>query len=87
MIFRVNISSRQLERHTQYWDIAELTMEQYLITSDSMEVTSILDPDIFGEELFFVRSQARISTKKRLDMLALDKNGTRFSRKVYQMRR
>jgi len=75
MIFRVNVSSRQLERHTQYWDIAELTLEHYLITSDSMGVTSILDPDIFGEELFFVRSQARTTAKKRLDMLALDKNG------------
>lgn len=70
MIFKIKNTGR-LEKVTKYWDIKELELENYLVNNDEY----LLEEDIFGEELFFVKNQAITKDKKRADILALDKNG------------
>ncbi len=71
MIFKKN--GEQLEVYTEYWSPSEKEIEDLIISSSDKE-NLILKEDIFGEEFFFIGNQIIDKNRKRLDMIALDKN-------------
>ncbi len=74
MLFKINPSSSSLEQVRSNWPPYELELERYLITqadSDNSEMSAL----IFGEPLLLVSNQVHTSTKKRADILALDRYG------------
>lgn len=73
MLFKIIEKTHQLEPVTSTWNPAELELEKFLITSES-EVR-ILSESIFGEPLLLISNQVRTATKKRADLLAIDRNG------------
>jgi RecB family endonuclease NucS len=73
MLFKIIEKTHQLEPVTSTWNPAELELEKFLITSES-EVR-ILSESIFGEPLLLISNQVRTATKKRADILAIDRNG------------
>jgi hypothetical protein len=75
MLFEIDEAAKRLRKHTSFWAIGELELEDYLKTSDVQGNPNQLDPEVFGEELFFVKNQSRTRQGKRLDILALDRRG------------
>ena len=74
MLYHINDKSNQLELITSTWNPAELQLEKYLITSADSEAKMMAD-SIFGEPLLLLSNQVRTATKKRADILALDRYG------------
>lgn len=74
MLFRINQESKALECVQSNWCPRELELETYLITSADGGVR-ILSESVFGEPLLLVRNQVHTRTKKRADILALDRLG------------
>jgi len=54
--------------------LSELQVENYLISKEETEDT-VLNADIFKEDLLLIDNQTRTKDKKRADILALDKRG------------
>lgn len=74
MLFEVNEKSKILEPVSETWKVAELELEKYIISSQELGVPT-LNYSIFNEELLIINNQVRTKTKKRADILALDKMG------------
>jgi hypothetical protein len=74
MLFEVNSESATLEPVSDTWTVAELELERYLISTQEEGVPT-LNYSVFNEELLIVNNQVRTKTKKRADILALDKMG------------
>ena len=77
MIFKVNSNNKTLVSfESNYWRPTELEVEEYLTSvSEEDESTQIMLESVFGEPLLFVKKQVRTSTRKRADILALDRAG------------
>lgn len=56
------------------WIPKELELEKYLVTSADTDAP-VLDPSVFGEPLLLISNQVRTRTKKRADILAIDRVG------------
>jgi hypothetical protein len=74
MLYQINSRTNQLEPITSAWNPAELELEKYLITSAESDV-KVMAESIFGEPLLLISNQVRTATKKRADILALDRHG------------
>jgi hypothetical protein len=74
MLFKINQESKALEPIRSDWCPHELELERYLIASTDDGV-QMLSESVFGEPLLLVRNQVRTHTKKRADILALDRSG------------
>lgn len=68
------ITGNNLEKCSDTWLHRELDIEK-LIVSRVSEENPLLDEDIFGEELFYIKRQVVTSDKKRADIIALDRDG------------
>ncbi len=74
MLFKVDNESKKLKPVTDFWQISELELEKYILTSQDTDVQT-LNHSIFNEELLIISNQVRTKSKKRADILALDKMG------------
>lgn len=74
MLFKLNPQRETLERASSEWDLKELELEKYIITTAG-EGTHILSQEVFGEELLLIRNQASTRNRKKADLLSLDQNG------------
>lgn len=72
MLFEIDKNT--LSRIHSVWAPKELELEQYLITSTNTEAP-ILEPSVFGESLLLISNQVKTRSKKRADILALDRGG------------
>lgn len=68
------ISNDALARFHSSWVPKELELERYLITCTDTEAP-ILEPSVFGEPLLLISNQVKTRSKKRADILALDRGG------------
>lgn len=74
MLFEVDEKSQILEPVSETWKVSELELEKYIISSQELGVPT-LNYSIFNEELLIINNQVCTKTKKRADILALDKMG------------
>ena len=72
MLYKIDNDS--LVSFTSEWNPKELEIEKYIISSSDSEIPT-LDASIFGEPMLIIRNQVRTKTKKRADILALDRWG------------
>jgi hypothetical protein len=72
MLFEINKKSLFPVRSS--WVPKELELESYLITSADSEAP-VLDPSVFGEPLLLISNQVKTRSKKRADILAIDRGG------------
>jgi hypothetical protein len=72
MIF--SVKRLQLTTVTQQWVPKELELEKLIFSGRDAE-TEILNEAVFGEPLLKVKRQLRTPSRKRLDILALDRRG------------
>ncbi len=72
MLFEIN--NKALSPYHSSWVPKELELEEYLVTSADTEVP-ILDPSVFGEPLLLISNQVKTRSKKRADILAIDRGG------------
>jgi len=73
MLFRIKEKTNHLESVPSNWNPKELELESLLLAPEDGE--SILAESIFGEPLLLVSNQVRTATKKRAELLALDRQG------------
>lgn len=74
MLFSVDQKSGALRSVDPSWNPRELEIEKYLITREE-DGTPILAEAVFGEPLLLISNQVRTRSKKRADILALDRAG------------
>jgi len=74
VLFRIKEKSKSLESVHSSWCPGELDLESYLVTLADDGVR-VLSESVFGEPLLLVSNQVRTRTKKRADILALDRSG------------
>ncbi len=74
MLFEINEISEKLKPVHETWNIAELKLEKYILSSQE-DGTTTLNYNVFNEELLIINNQVRTRDKKRADILALDRNG------------
>lgn len=67
------IKNDKIQAFKSVWSPRELEVEEFILPSNTEE--HILQPSVFGEQLFLIRSQAKTKDKKRADILALDRFG------------
>lgn len=63
-----------IENYSSTWKPKEIELEKLLISAISKE-NPLLDEAIFGEPLLFLKNQKQTNSKKRADIVALDKDG------------
>lgn len=73
MLFEIK-KNGVIESHRSSWKPKELELERYIISSSDSDA-QILEPAIFGEPLLLVSNQVRTRSKKRADILGLDRGG------------
>lgn len=74
MLYEVNENTGSLKSVNSSWQPRELYIEKYIITKEEGD-TPILSEAVFGEPLLLVTNQVRTRSKKRADILALDRAG------------
>jgi RecB family endonuclease NucS len=74
MIFKVDRKSSEIKVYSASWTPKELEVEKFLLPERNSD-EHILNPEVFKEDLLFVKNQARTKRGKRADILALDKAG------------
>ena len=73
MLFKIDTND-QLVACNSSWNPKELDLERYIVNTADSE-TPFLSSRVFGEELLVVSNQVKTRTKKRADILAVDRNG------------
>ena len=74
MIFKVNMKTLEIKIYSTSWTPKELEVEKYILPEKNSD-EHILNPEVFKEDLFLVKNQARTNRGKRADILALDRAG------------
>jgi len=74
MLYEVDEISGILRSVKSSWVPRELDLEKYLITHEN-DGPSILSEAVFGEPLLLLSNQVRTRSKKRADILAMDRAG------------
>lgn len=72
MLFEIT-ENQTLKRYVSKWQPRELDIEKFLVSSDSEN--NILEASIFGEPLLIISNQVKTKSKKRADILAIDRYG------------
>ncbi|WP_339690270.1 hypothetical protein [uncultured Pseudoalteromonas sp.] len=80
MLFKIiSKDNKQVLEAVSSQSMGELQLEQLIMENQKGEnnnvTTQLLNEGIFGEELILLKNQVKIANGKRLDVLALDKNG------------
>ncbi|NMM41477.1 hypothetical protein [Pseudoalteromonas arctica] len=80
MLFKIiSKDNKQVLEAVNSQSMGELQLEQLIIENQRDEnnniTTQLLNEGIFGEELILLKNQVKVANGKRLDVLALDKNG------------
>lgn len=74
MLFEIK-KNGTIEAHRSAWiPPKELELEKYMISTSDSDVP-ILEPSIFGEPLLLISNQVKTRSKKRADILGLDRGG------------
>lgn len=64
----------KLKTLTGTWDVPELKLEELIVSLVDKKENRVLY-DILGEDLFYINKQIYTNTKKKADLLFIDKNG------------
>jgi hypothetical protein len=75
VLFKVSSDERSLSEVKSDWKPKELELESLLVALSDDASAQILAEAVFGEPLLLVSNQVRTRTKKRADILALDRAG------------
>ena len=75
MIYEYDSDTGKILQHRSVWHPKELELER-MILSDGGGESSTLNEAIFGEPLLLVSNQVRTRSRKRADILALDRNAS-----------
>ncbi|MBB1454599.1 hypothetical protein [Pseudoalteromonas sp. SG43-5] len=80
MLFKIiSKDNKQVLEAVNSQSMGELQLEQLIMENQKGEnnnvTTQLLNEGIFEEELILLKNQVKIANGKRLDVLALDKNG------------
>ena len=73
MIYEYDSKTSRISPHRSAWNPKELELERLKLTGESGE-DSVLNEMIFGEPLLLLKNQVWAKTRKRVDILALDRN-------------
>ena len=74
MIFEVDKKTKSLVAYKIDWNIKELELEKYIISTAEEEVAT-LNSSVFREPLLLISNQVKTRSGKRADILALDRMG------------
>jgi hypothetical protein len=80
MLFKIiSKDNKQVLEAVNSQSMGELQLEQLIMENQRDDnnngTTQLLSEGIFGEELILLKNQVKVANSKRLDVLALDKNG------------
>ena len=75
MIFEVNKTCKKITGCRSYWDVKELELEKYILSTAEEEEAAILNSSVFRETLLFINHQVKIKAGKIADIVALDRMG------------
>ncbi|MGO2374652.1 MAG: hypothetical protein ACTH5C_20185 [Pseudoalteromonas prydzensis] len=80
MLFKITSKdNKQVLEAVNSQSMGELQLEQLIMENQRNDnnngTTQLLNEGIFGEELILLKNQVTVANGKRLDVLALDKNG------------
>jgi len=76
VLFKISENEKSLSTVRSEWKPKELELENLLVSLESNGSAQILSEAVFGEPLLLISNQVLTRTKKRADILALDRGGS-----------